>query len=56
MYQLIIAWDDFSSKSENAPDIISALEAAAIYIRDQHCCDVHIYDIVKKEDVMNWSR
>lgn len=54
MYQIIIAWDDCSCKTERTDDIRAALRTVEIYLADSHICDVHIYDCVKKQDVFNW--
>lgn len=56
MYQIIIAWDDCSCKTESTNDIIAALGAVQIYLADPHICDIHIYDWNKKQDVFTWSR
>lgn len=55
-YQLIIVWNDLSSKSENTDDIVSALNAAAIYIMDSTCIGVSIYDWQEKKTTLDWHR
>lgn len=54
MYQIIVAWDDCSCKTERTDDIRAALRTVEIYLADSHICDVHIYDCIKKQDVFNW--
>lgn len=56
MYQIIIAWDDCSCKTEHGNDILSVLRAAEIYIEDPHVNIIHIWDCSKKKDVFTWSR
>ena len=56
MYQIVIAWNDQTSKSEHIDNIISALEALAIYMRDPDCERANIYDCVKNELIFKWCR
>lgn len=55
-YQLIVVWDDISSKTESCNDIIAALNAATIYMMDTSCNHVSIYDWKKHKDVLDWNR
>lgn len=55
-YQLVIAWSDFSSKTESTNEISAALRAVEIYIEDRNCDFIHIYDRRIKRDVFNWNR
>ena len=55
-YQLIVAWDDCSVKSEQVDRITVCLTAAAIYMEDPSCCIVHIIDNNKETMVFDWCR
>lgn len=55
-YQLVIAWSDFSSKTESTNEIAAALQAVTIYIEDASCEFVQIYDWILKRDIFDWSR
>lgn len=55
-YQLIVVWDDISSKTESCDDIIAALNAATIYMMDHSCVQVSIYDWKELKDILNWNR
>lgn len=56
MYQIIIAWDDCSCKTEHTNDICAALRTVEIYLEDPQVCDIHIYDWNKQKDMFTWSR
>lgn len=55
-YQLIVVWDDISSKTECCNDIIAALNAATIYMMDNSCVQVSIRDWKENKDVLDWNR
>ena len=55
MYQIIIVWDDCSSKTETA-NLTSALACAATYVEDPTCISVEIYDWNKHKRIMDWDR
>ncbi len=56
MYQIIIMWDDCSSKTETTANFPSALACAAIYVEDPTCISVEIYDWNKHKLIMDWDR
>lgn len=51
---VIRSYYDCTTATENAPDIVSALSAAAIYLNDKECWTVKI--IVNGKTVMNYYR
>lgn len=55
-YQLIVIWNDISSKTESCNDIVAAMNAAAIYMMDNTCIRVSIYDWQEKKDILDWNR
>lgn len=55
-YQLIVVWDDISSKTESCDDIIAALNAATIYMMDPSCISTTIYDWKEQKDILHWNR
>lgn len=55
-YQLIVVWDNISSKVKNCDDIIAALNSATIYMMDPSCVQVLIYDWKELKDILNWNR
>lgn len=55
-YQLIVVWDDISSKTESCNDIVAVMNAAAIYMMDNTCIRVSIYDWQEKKDILDWNR
>ena len=55
-YQLIVLWDDISSKSESSNEITAVLNAATIYMMDASCISVAIYDWKEHKNVLDWNR
>lgn len=55
-YHMVTAYDDFAAKDEHTDDIISALETAAIYLRDNTCWRVSIWDTVTETWVLDYCR
>lgn len=51
---VIRSYNDCTTATEKAPDIVSALSAAAIYLNDKECWTVKI--IVNGKIVMNYYR
>ena len=49
-YQIVRAYDDQTSATETAENIVAALEAAAIYLRDKSCCSLSIWEL--DEDII----
>lgn len=56
MYQLIRAYNDLTSVTEHCDDIVSALNAAAIYLTDSECWRVMIVNIETGAIILNYSR
>lgn len=56
MYQVIRAYNDFTSASEHTDSIINALTAAAIYLEDPDCFTVKIVDVKNEKIVMDYYR
>ena len=55
-YQIIIVYDDYGTKTEHTDNIISALEAIAIYLRDSTCIIAKVWDENEKEWIVNYWR
>ena len=55
-YQLIVAYDDCTSKSERTNDLNSAITAFYIYVQDPTCVIVNIYDYETKRLVLQFNR
>ena len=51
---VIRSYNDCTTATEKAPDVVSALSAAAIYLNDKECWTVKI--IVNGKIVMNYYR
>ena len=54
-YQMITVYGQ-SSKAECSDDIIALLQAASIYLYDQDCTMLTIYDFKEGRDILNYSR
>ncbi len=55
-YQLITAYADCTTKTEQVEDVSAALSAAAIYVKDRDCITVKLYDNVGEEFILNYWR
>lgn len=53
-YQMVTVYGQ-SSKSERSNNIIALLQAAAIYLHDQDCTMISIYDFKEGRDILNYS-
>lgn len=54
-YQMITVYGQ-SSKSECGDDIGALLQAASIYLYDQDCTMISIYDFKEGRNILNYSR
>lgn len=54
-YQMITVYGQ-SSKSECGDDIGALLQAASIYLYDQDCTIISIYDFKEGRNILNYSR
>lgn len=54
-YQMITVYGQ-SGKSECSDDISALLQAASIYLYDQDCTMISIYDFKEDRDILNYSR
>lgn len=56
VYQIIIVYEDHWIKTEHTDNIISALEAIAIYLRDPTCIIAKVWDEHEKEWIVDYWR
>ena len=59
MYMMIRAYDDCTCMTERSDNIVSLLEAAAIYLRDESCFSVKIWEELPENDtriILNYYR
>ena len=55
-YQIIRAYEDCACATEMSNDLISILNACAIYWEDPTCWSIEVYDNVTKTFIINLSR
>ena len=55
-YQIIRAYEDCACATEMSNDLISVLNACAIYWEDSTCWSIEVYDNVTKTFIINLSR
>ena len=55
-YQLIVAWEDFTCKSELVDDFSACLAAASIYAEDPSCWVIHIVDNREEKMILDWFK
>ena len=55
-YHMTTNYNDGFRKDEYTDDIISALEAAAIYLRDPDCWRVAVFDTILKSWTIDYMR
>lgn len=55
-FQIIVVYDDCTSKTETTPDIQRALNAVSIYWMDNDCSMIHIYDNLQNADILTYNR
>lgn len=55
-YQILVAYDDYFSKDEVAPNLPCALSALSIYLDDPHATMARIYDFKTNEFILKWAR
>ena len=56
MFMIIRAYNDFTSSTEHANDIVSALNASAIYLEDPNCWMIKIIEVANGKVIMDYWR
>ena len=56
MYQIIRAYNDFTSMTEHADSITSVLTAATIYLEDPDCVRIVVYDTKTGKTIVDYQR
>lgn len=56
MYTILRTYNDLTSYTESTNNISSALSAAAIYLEDEYCFTVTIWETASRKIILDYHR